>query len=141
MGCCGSAPTGPPEKLGTATVNKSAAGIGKGAPVKQDTAERAKLYANNPKIKLGYWKIRGLAHPIRYLLEYVEHPYEDIMYEQGDPPQYSIESWTKVKNQLGLAFPNMPYMIDGEVKITDTIAIMIYLCHKYAPELLGDTPK
>lgn len=141
MGCCGSAPTGPPEKAGTATT-KSAAGIGKSvAPTKQEIADRGKLYANNPKIQLGYWKIRGLAHPIRYLLEYIEHPYDDVMYEQGDAPQYSIESWTSVKNKLGLDFPNMPYMIDGDVKITDTIAIMVYLCHKYAPELLGDTPK
>ena len=34
----------------------------------------------------------------------------------------------------------MPYLIDGETKITDTVAIMIYLSHKYAPELLGETP-
>lgn len=60
------------------------------------------------------------------------------MYEQGDAPNYSIDCWTKVKNNLGLDFPNMPYMIDGNVRITDTVAIMIYLCHKYAPELLGD---
>jgi len=100
-----------------------------------------KIYAKNPKIKLGYWKIRGLAHPIRYLLEYIEHPYEDVMYEQGDAPSYSIECWTSVKNELGLAFPNMPYMVDGETKLTDTIAIMVYLCHKYAPELLGNTLK
>lgn len=112
MGCCGSAPTGPPEKTGVPTT-KSAAGIGKPGLSKQEIADRAKLYANNPKIQLGYWRIRGLAHPIRYLLEYIEHPYEDVMYEQGDAPAYSIESWTSVKNSLGLAFPNMPYMIDG----------------------------
>lgn len=46
------------------------------------------------------------------MLEYIEHPYEDVMYEQGDAPEYSIESWVKVKNTLGLDFPNMPYLID-----------------------------
>ena len=32
----------------------------------------------------------------------------------------------------------MPYMIDQETKLTDPVAIMVYLCHKYAPELLGE---
>lgn len=39
------------------------------------TAGRKKKYAKNKPILLGYWKIRGLAQPIRYLLEYTEHPY------------------------------------------------------------------
>jgi len=42
---------------------------------------RKKRYAKNKPIKLGYWKIRGLAQPIRYLLEYTEHPYEEVAYE------------------------------------------------------------
>ena len=32
---------------------------------------RKQKYAGRPKIVLGYWKIRGLAQPIRYLLEYI----------------------------------------------------------------------
>lgn len=43
--------------------------------------DRKTKYLNNDKIILGYWKIRGLAQPIRYLLEYIEHPYEDVLYE------------------------------------------------------------
>lgn len=35
----------------------------------------------------------------------------------------------------------MPYLIDDEVKITDTYAIMIYLATSYAPELIGKTPE
>ncbi len=85
-----------------------------------------KIYAKNPKIKLGFWKILGLAHPIRYLLEYIEHPYDDVMYELGDASSDSIECWTSAKNELGLAFPNMPYMLDGETKLTKSIAIMVY---------------
>ena len=38
-------------------------------------------YKNNKPLKLGYWKCRGLAQPIRYLLEYVDHPYEEVFYE------------------------------------------------------------
>ena len=75
-------------------------------------ANRKKLYSKNPPILLGYWKIRGLAQPLRYLLEYSEHPYQDVMYEQGDGPNFSVECWTSVKNTLGLDFPSIPYLID-----------------------------
>ena len=92
-------------------------------------------------MKLGYWKIRGLAQPIRYLLEYSEHPYEDVMYEQGDAPNFSIESWSSVKNTLGLDFPTVPYLIDDNVNFTDPYAIMVYIAHAYAPELLGKDPE
>ncbi|XP_069101516.1 glutathione S-transferase class-mu 26 kDa isozyme 47-like [Argopecten irradians] len=34
--------------------------------------------------RLGYWKIRGLAQPIRLLLTYAGEDFEDILYEQGD---------------------------------------------------------
>eukprot|EP00806_Schmidingerella_arcuata_P001654 Macronucleus_2492.p3 GENE.Macronucleus_2492~~Macronucleus_2492.p3 ORF type:complete len:220 (+),score=60.35 Macronucleus_2492:31-660(+) len=85
--------------------------------------------------------MRGLAHPIRYLLEYTEHPYEDVMYEQGDPPSFSVESWTSVKNTLALDFPSIPYLIDSDTKLTDPYAIMLYLATSYAPELLGKTPE
>ena len=71
-------------------------------------------FANREKIILGYWKIRGLAQPIRYLLEYAELPYEEVLYEQGDAPNYSVDCWTSVKNTIGLDFPNVPYLIDGE---------------------------
>ena len=82
-----------------------------------------------------------MGQPSRYLLEYIEHPWEDVTYEQGDAPNFSIECWTSVKGKLGLDFPNVPYLIDPNqnVKLTDAQAIMIYLCTQYAPELLGAT--
>jgi glutathione S-transferase len=42
-----------------------------------------------------------------------------------------------VKDTLGLDFPSVPYLIDGQVKMTDVNAIMVYLSNAYAPELLG----
>ena len=63
------------------------------------------------------------------------------MYEQGDAPTFSIESWTSVKNSLGLDFPTVPYLIDGESNVTDPYAIMVYITHAYVPELLGKTPE
>ena len=113
----------------------------KATKVATGDSSRREQYKDKKPIVLGYWKIRGLAQPIRYLLEYIEHPWEDVTYEQGDAPNFSIECWTSVKGNLGLDFPNIPYLIDPnhDVKITDTLAIMTYLCTQYAPELLGST--
>ena len=101
---------------------------------------RKKQYSKKPPILLGYWKIRGLAQPLRYMLEYSEHPYQDVMYEQGDGPNYSVECWTAVKNTLKLDFPSVPYLIDEETRLTDPYAMTIYLANSYCPELLGKTP-
>lgn len=34
----------------------------------------------------------------------------------------------------------MPYLIDKDTKITDTLSIMVYLCNAYEPDLLGASP-
>lgn len=85
--------------------------------------------------KLGYWKIRCLAQPIRLLLKYVGEEFEDIKYEMTDGPEFSREEWTSVKYSLGLEFPNLPYFIDGDVKLTQTSTILRYIAGKY--DLLG----
>ena len=91
----------------------------------------------HPKITIGYWKIRGLQSPVRYLLEYLSVPYEDVMYEQGDAPGFDRECWLSVKPNLGLDFPNLPYLIDGEVKITESHAMMRYIANKWGKGELG----
>ena len=40
------------------------------------------------------------------------------------------------KIDSGFAFPNLPYMEDGETKISETIAIMVYISEKYGNEKL-----
>ena len=50
-------------------------------PESDPTAGRKKKFSKKTPIKLGYWTIRGMAQPIRYMLEYSEHPYEEIKYE------------------------------------------------------------
>ena len=42
-----------------------------------------------------------------------------------------------MKETLGLEYPNLPYLIDGEMKLTETVAIMQYIARKYRPSLLG----
>ena len=89
------------------------------------------------KPTLGYWKIRGLASMIRYLLAYCNVDFEDVTYEQGDGPDFSREVWLSKKFELGLDFPNLPYFIDGDFKMTESVPIMTYICDKFKPELLG----
>ena len=89
--------------------------------------EESKLQFNEPKLKLGYWKIRGLAANIRYQLAYMGQPYDMKEYEMTNGPEFSKKAWLDEKETLGLPYPNLPYLIDGDVKLTETIAIHRYL--------------
>ena len=91
------------------------------------------------KLTLGYWKIRGLAESIRLLLHYLEIEYKEDLYEFGPAPDYNLDNWYNVKYKLGLDYPNVPYLFDGDFKITESGAILRYICGKYKPELLGTT--
>ena len=94
------------------------------------------------KPTIGYWKIRGLGAPIKYLFEYLGVEYNDVQYEQGDGPEFSRECWNSVKHTLGLDFPNNPYLIHGDLRITESHAIMRYIANKWgSAELSGKTPE
>ncbi|CAH1782508.1 unnamed protein product [Owenia fusiformis] len=84
-----------------------------------------------------YWKIRGLAQAVRLLLNYVGEEFEDKMYECGPAPDFSRECWYKEKYTLGLDFPNLPYYIDGDIKITQSNAILRTIARKH--NLCGTT--
>ncbi|EAR99882.2 glutathione S-transferase, amine-terminal domain protein (macronuclear) [Tetrahymena thermophila SB210] len=83
-------------------------------------------------ITLGYWGVRGLGESVRYLLAYLNVDYKHQAY-------YNPQDWfAKDKAQLKIEFSNLPYLIDGEQKITDSYAISIYIIRKYHREdLLG----
>ncbi|KFO22831.1 glutathione S-transferase Mu 2 [Fukomys damarensis] len=88
-------------------------------------------------VTLGYWDIRGLAHAIRLLLEYTDTSYEEKRYTVGDAPDYDRSQWLNEKFKLGLDFPNLPYLIDGTHKLTQSNAIMRYIARKH--NLCGET--
>uniref|UniRef100_G3R0J5 Glutathione S-transferase n=1 Tax=Gorilla gorilla gorilla TaxID=9595 RepID=G3R0J5_GORGO len=88
---------------------------------------------------LGYWNIRGLAHSIRLLLEYTDSSYEEKKYTMGDAPDYDRSQWLNEKFKLGLDFPNLPYLIDGTLKITQSNAILRYIARKH--NLCGESEK
>ncbi|CAG2173804.1 unnamed protein product [Oppiella nova] len=83
---------------------------------------------------LGYRDIRGLGQPIRYLLTYAGVEFVDRRYG-------STEDWLLDKHALGLQFPNLPYYIDSDKKLTQSTAIMRYLGRKYGLYAVdGDEP-
>lgn len=86
---------------------------------------------------LGYWDIRGLAHAIRLLLEYTDSKYEEKKYAMGDAPDHDRSQWLNEKFKLGLDFPNLPYLIDGTHRLTQSNAILRYIARKH--NLCGET--
>ena len=82
-----------------------------------------------------------LAESIRLLLHYLEVDYKEDLYEYGPAPDYNLDNWLKVKYTLGFDYPNLPYLIDGDFKMTESNAILRYISEKYKPELLGTTLK
>ncbi|XP_031701105.1 glutathione S-transferase Mu 3-like [Anarrhichthys ocellatus] len=82
-------------------------------------------------MKLSYWDIRGLAQPARLLLEYTGSKYENKLYVCGEAPGYDKKSWLDVKDKLGMEFPNLPYLEDGDRKIVQSNAIMRYIARKH----------
>ena len=54
------------------------------------------------------------------MFAYLNIEYEDKMYDVGAAPDYDRSSWTSVKETLGIDYPNLPYLIDGNTKISET---------------------
>lgn len=65
-----------------------------------------------------------------------------MIYDAGDSESEDFKrSWFDKKFDLNLDHPNLPYLIDGPVLLTESSAIMRYICNKWAPDLLGTTPE
>lgn len=90
------------------------------------------------KIILGYWNIRGLAEAARLMLEYGGLEYEDKRYQCDMDPPYDRSEWMNVKYTFGMAFPNLPYLIDGDTKISESWAIYRYIARKIGMKLESD---
>ncbi|XP_055351680.1 glutathione S-transferase Mu 3-like [Paramacrobiotus metropolitanus] len=75
---------------------------------------------------LAYWDIRGLANPIRMLLEHVGVKYEFKVWDH-EPET----GWFAQKDKLDIKFPNLPYYIEGDKKFSQSGAIIKYLARKH----------
>ena len=85
---------------------------------------------------LGYWAARGTVQPIRYLLKYAGVDFNDKRYDLDNR-----DSWFSVKTNLGLEFPNLPYYTDGDINLTQSVAILRYLGRKHGLVARDDTTR
>ncbi|KAH0478656.1 MAG: uncharacterized protein KVP18_004065 [Porospora cf. gigantea A] len=86
-------------------------------------------------MEFGYWAIRGLGYTSRLLLDLSGQ-------EWSEQSWTDMESWSaaKAENQWNLAVPNLPYLVDGDVRLSQSDAIEQYLLQKYLPHLLPSDP-
>ena len=96
------------------------------------------------EFELGYWDIRGLAQPIRFLLAYAKAPFSEVrigVNQDGSLIADEATDWEAHKHSLGVAFPNLPYLIDKsgptEVRLTQSNAVLRYLARRF--DLYGDS--
>ena len=93
---------------------------------------------DKPLIVFSYWKIMGIAEPVRMLLHYLDLPFAET-----NPKNYS--RWRSSQEKLqedGLDFPNLPYIYFNDFKLSEKHAIMWYIAKKVGPKhLIGKTMK
>ena len=63
-------------------------------------------------------------------LAYAGVDYQEVIYNFG-AAEGSDDHWGTQKSKLGLAFPNLPWYIDDNVKLTQSNAILRYIGRKY----------
>ena len=101
------------------------------------------MVESTEKPTLGYWATRGLGAQVTYLLAYAKVDYDFKVYTAsvGEDGSWQRGTWPDDKFNLGIVFPNLPYFIDGDVKIAETMPLMRYVCNKWKPELVGTSDK
>ncbi|EAR96619.1 glutathione S-transferase, amine-terminal domain protein (macronuclear) [Tetrahymena thermophila SB210] len=101
----------------------------------QSSSENTIISSNARKqLLLGYWNIPLRAQPIRYILELAQYPYSEKKYSQKEAQEW----FGNDKQNLGLEFPNLPYIFHGDYHLTEASNIANYVleitCQQY---LLG----
>ena len=85
------------------------------------------------KPHLYYWNIRGLGALINMAFEAAGVDYDLTEYT----PETENDWFSKDKPALKMTLPNLPYLRDGAVEISEHDAIFRHVLRKYKPELLG----
>ena len=90
------------------------------------------------KPTLVYWDICGLAAPIRLALAAAGVDFVDVRVDCGPLGEAYKTMWFDFKPALDntLSFPNLPYLLDGDVALSQSNAILRYLGRKHG--LMGE---
>ena len=96
------------------------------------------------ELELGYWAIRGLGQPIRFLLAHAEVAFSEVrlgVNQDGSIVADGSHDWEIYKGTLSMPFPNLPYLIDSsgptKIQLTQSNAVMRYLARRFT--YYGDT--
>ena len=71
--------------------------------------------------------MRGAAEPIRYMLRHSDIEWEDVRLpfdKQG------FKKWMDLRSQPGMVCANLPFIEDGDNKISHTVAVLRYVARK-----------
>ncbi|EAR86898.1 glutathione S-transferase, amine-terminal domain protein (macronuclear) [Tetrahymena thermophila SB210] len=86
------------------------------------TNQIGKKQTNESKeLIIGYLENASRGQTVRYILDLVGYPYAEHKYTS------SSTEWEKKKSELGLDFPNLPYLIHGDFSISESQNIVNYL--------------
>ena len=103
-----------------------------------------KVDCEGAELELGYWAIRGLAQPIRFLLTYAQIQFSEVRLgidADGHFIDDEEKDWMDLKNTLSMEFPNLPYLIDArgpeKIYLTQSNAILRYLARQF--DFYGDS--
>merc|ERR1711935_236450 len=107
--------------------------------VQQHIKSARRLNCNTmPLPKFAYWNCQGLGQPVRMVLKFNNEAYEDTAYDLRTP-----DDWHKIaKSKLGsegLPFPNLPYYIDGDIKLSQSSTVLKHVGRKYNMYGTNDT--
>jgi glutathione S-transferase len=92
------------------------------------------MASSNQEVILGYYPVRGLAGIVRSLLAYCDIPFTNKNYTFPDNGE-----WAHDKQNLGFDYPNVPYLIDGDKKVTESVSILYYIANRAGKlELVGN---
>lgn len=90
-----------------------------------------------PGLVVAYWKIRGLGAPLRMMCEYAGAEYDSKIHECVGTDKSTWFNIEKPPLQERNALMNLPYIIDGDLVITQSLACMTHLARKF--QLYGST--
>lgn len=79
--------------------------------------------------------ISGNCYKVRLFLALIDKSYENV-------PVDSVHGETKEPHFLAISPRGLiPVLEDGDIRIADSMAILVYLARRYAPEWLPESPK
>ena len=79
-------------------------------------------------MKFFYWPIKGRMHPIRLFLAFLALKHTEV--------PMTPDSWKAEKQSTPMDFPNLPFVEDGNLRLSESRAIPVYIALKAKRENL-----